>query len=107
MFADSFEVLTFPTVTERGRQIPNYAGTPTSVTVTGVDVQPGATSELVAERRVGNAIRYTIYDPNLTALSAASILRVYGEVVQVEGDPEVWRGSLPHQVIRCIAWKQP
>lgn len=107
MFDDSFEVLTFPTVTDRGRPIPNYAGTPTSVSVSGVDVQPGGSTELLAEHRIGNAIRFTIYDPHMTVLSAAAILRVRGEVVQVDGDPEVWPGTLPHQVIRCVAWKQP
>lgn len=106
MFDDSIEVLVYPTTTVRGRPVPDYTAAPAAATVAGVDVQPGPSSELVAQQREGVAVRYTVFEraPFSVAITAGSVVRVDGGVYQVDGRPQDWRGNLGHRVIALIDW---
>lgn len=111
MFDDSLDVLTFPTVSDRGRQVPDYSATPTSVTITGVDAQPGASTELIALQREGVEIRYSVYVPlgvipSGVLLSARSIVRLRGEMCQVNGQPQQWTGALGFLLLALTEWSK-
>lgn len=110
MFDESVDVLVFPTVRERGRDIPDYTQEPTAAPIRGVDIQPGASTELLAEHREGTEVRYTVFVPvhrvpTGVVLSAGSVVRVYGDVFEVDGRPLQWRGSsLAHYVLFLVDW---
>lgn len=111
MFDDSLDVLTFPTVSDRGRQVPDYSATPTSVTITGVDAQPGASTELIALQREGVELRWTVYVPLEqipagVSLNARSIVRVAGDRCQVNGQPMRWAGDLGCLVLALTEWSK-
>lgn len=104
MWQDTVEVLTYPTVTERGRTVPDYTATPTAVSISGVDVQPGSSAELQdADRREGVQIRWTVYikgNPSLTGH-----MRYLGRVFKVEGEPLTWGGPMAHRVVSLVDWQ--
>lgn len=109
MFDDSIDVLTYPTVLDRNRPVPNYDATPVSVTITGVDAQPGASTELLALQRSGVAVRWTVYVPYEripygVTLNARSIVRIGTDIYQVDGQPAKWSGSLGHLVLSLTDW---
>lgn len=115
MFGSTVEVLTFPTTTDRGRDVPDFSADPTAVDVPGVDLQPGASAELVAQRRAGTSVRWTIYVPPAaipdgTVITEGSIIRVpSGEVCQVDGRPMAWIDGSPldHYLVALVAWEIP
>lgn len=105
MWQDTVEVLTYPTVTERGKQVPDYTATPTAAPITGVDVQPGSSTELPPGPVTGTAVRWTVFMRGAPALSDKSIVRYLGRVYQVDGEPDTWAGSLAYRVARLVDWK--
>lgn len=112
MFGSTLYLLTYPTVSDRGRPVPNYEGTPTEVAIRGVDLQPGASTELIAQRSDATEIRWTAIVPAVNMPPAAtitedSIVRVPGgEVCQVQGKPLAWLddGPLNHYVVYLSEW---
>lgn len=114
MFDDAVTVVQFPTVRDRGRDVPDLAADPTSgVELVGVDVQPGASTELVAQRRDATLIRWTVWIPAAVVpagmvITDASIVRFRGLLYQVDGDPQVWLTGAPldHLIVLLKAWKQ-
>lgn len=115
MFDDRFDVLTYPTVPDRGRDVPDYTATPTAVPVAGVDLQPGASDELIAQRSDATAVRWTAYVPYASipagvALTDATIVRVRGRRHQVNGQPLEWgdgSSRLDHLVVALVSWEPP
>jgi hypothetical protein len=112
MFRSAVEVLTYPTISDRGRLVPDYTATPTAVQVPGVDLQPGASTELVAQRNDTTAIRWSVYVPIASVpagveITEDSIVRVPdGEECQVDGRPSAWVDGSPldHLVVLLKAW---
>lgn len=113
MFSDTVEVLAYPTVRDRGRDVPDYTQDPTPTAISGVDLQPGPTTELAAQRSEGTAVRWTVYVPRNvipdgTELTRSTIMRVRGRRYQVDGDPLEWGdGSDPldHLVVALVSWE--
>ena len=111
MWRSTITLLTYPTVSDRGRDVPDYTATPTETPVPGVDVQPGASTELVAQRREATAVRWSVYVPPASLptgvqVTEGSIVRVPGgEVCQVDGRPMAWiEGSpLDHYLVALVA----
>lgn len=112
MFADTIDVVVFPTVRDRGRDVPNYSAAPASSTpVAGVDAQPGASAELVAQRRDATLIRWTVWVPTKVipagvTLDDNTIVRFRGRLYEVDGDPMAWTAGDPldHLVLLLKAW---
>ena len=109
MFADSVDVLTYGTTTERGRVVPDYTTTPGVVTLVAVDVQPGVSQEMLATHRIGVDVMFTVYVPATqipvgVTINAQSVIRYAGERFQVTGRPESWAGQLGHLVIYLTEW---
>ena len=109
MFDDTVYVLTYPTRVVRGKTIPDYTATPIAAAITGVDVQPGASVELTVEQRQGVEVQWTVFVPaeripSGVTLNAGSIMRVDGEVFQVQGRPNLWSGSLGYRMVALTAW---
>lgn len=111
IFTGVLQVLTYPTILDRGVPVLDYSATPTEVPITGVDIQPGASTELTAQRREGVAVRWSVFVP-VTAipdgvtLDEGTVVRVLGDVCQVDGRPMAWvSGSrLDHYVLLLAAW---
>ena len=109
MFADTVDVLVYGTTTDRGRTVPDYGTTPTVTTLTGVDVQPGVSPEMIATHRAGTEVTFTVYVPTERipaglVINALSVVRYNGERFQVFGRPESWSGQLNHSVIYLQEW---
>jgi hypothetical protein len=115
MFADTIEVLTYPTVLDYGRPVPDFTQNPAAVPVAGVDAQPGASSELIAQRAAGSAVRWSVFVPHRVlpagvTLSESSIVRFRGRRYEVDGDPLEWgdgSGPLDHLVVALVSWEPP
>lgn len=115
MFRSTIEVLTYPTVMDRGRPVPDYTVDPSAVPIKGVDIQPGASAELVAQRREGVSVAWSVYIPAKALptgveVTEGSIVRVPGgQVCQVDGRPMAWvEGSpLDHYLVALVAWAVP
>lgn len=105
MWQDTVEVLTYPMITERGKQVPDYTATPTAVSVTSVDVQPGSSTELPVGERTGSSVRWSVFMRGAPALTDKSIVRYLGRVYQVDGEPDTWAGTLAYRVARLVDWK--
>lgn len=112
MFADTLDVLTFPTVRDHGRDLPNFAAEPVdSIPLVGVDAQPGASSELVAQRRDATLIRWTVWVPARIVpaglvLDDDTVVRFRGRLYEVDGDPMAWVDGSPldHLVLLLKRW---
>lgn len=112
MFADTIDAVTFPTVADRGRQVPDTSADPLSdVPISGVDAQPGASSELVAQRRDATVIRWVVWVPTDIVpagvqLTKDGIVRFQDQLYQVDGDPMRWvdGGPLDHLVLLLKTW---
>lgn len=117
MWNSTIEKLTFPTVSDYNRLVPDYTAEPTGVPIRGVDLQPGASTELESpQRRDATEVRWTVFvkPSSLTAagvtLDQKSIVRVPGgEVCQVDGRPMAWLDGSPldHFVVTLTAWEIP
>lgn len=108
MFDDTLTILRYPTVVDHGATVPNLAGTPTTVVVTGCDAQPGAAQELL-ERRETNRIAWTVFVPAGTDVRATDHAKVNGAatVYAVAGEPARWgsgAGPVDHVVVFLEAW---
>lgn len=109
MFTDTVDVLTYGTTSDRGRTVPDYGTTPTAVTLTAVDVQPGVSQEMIVTHRFGTDVQFTVYIPTDripagVTINAASVMRYGGERFQVTGRPEKWSGQLGHLVVYLTEW---
>ena len=109
MWRSTIEVLTFPTVRDRGRDVPDFTATPTAVPIRGVDVQPGASTELAAQRRDATLVRWTVYVgpgsvPEGVSLTEGSIVRLAGgDVCEVDGLPMAWvEGSAVDHILLAL-----
>lgn len=105
---DTVEVLTYPTTRDRGRDVPDYSQTPTAVAVPVFSVQPGPSTELVAQRSDATAVRWTVWAPPGSPFTDDSIVRYGGRVYQVDGEPQAWRsisGRLDHMVVALVSWE--
>jgi hypothetical protein len=109
VFDDTIEVLSYTSITVRGRVVPDYSSTPTAVPITGVDVQPGVTQEMVETHRAGSEVQFTVYIPAEripagVTINALSVIRYDGERFQVSGRPDKWTGHLAHRVVYLTDW---
>ena len=107
------EVLTYPTVSDYGREEPDYSAEPTAVALHGVELQPGASTELIAQRRDATAVRWTVFVPTSSVpagveLTDKTVIRVNGDdVCQVDGRPLAWidGGPLDHYLVSLTDWE--
>lgn len=114
MFGETVAVLTYPTILDRGRNVPDYDQAPTAVDIDGCDVQPGASTELLAQRRDATGVRWSVFipagrKPDGVLLSERTIMRVRGETFQVDGRPAEWLdgGPLDYYGVLLVAWEIP
>lgn len=111
MFGDTVEALTYPMVFDRGRLVPDYTATPAAAPMVGVDAQPGVSTELIAQRTSATEVRWTVIVPASVMvappLTENSIVRLRGEVFQVEGKPLAWLDdrTLGHYVLSLTVWE--
>lgn len=112
MFNDTVDVVVFPTVRDHGRDVPDFAADPVDSTpLVGVDVQPGASVELVAQRRDATVIRWTVWVPTEViptglVLHDNAVVRFRGRLYEVDGDPMAWVNGSPldHLVLLLKGW---
>lgn len=113
MFRQTIWVQTYPTEQDYGRDVPNYDAEPEEVEVAGVDVQPGASTELIAQRSNATAVRFTVIVPAAVwpgGITEGSIVRVpSGEICQVDGRPMAWLDGSPldSYVLILTDWEIP
>lgn len=113
MWGSTVELLPYPLINDRGRLVPDLSQDPTPVPIRGVDLQPGASTELVAQRSDSTAVRWTVFVPPSSipaghSITEDSIIRVLGaEVCQVDGRPLAWIDGSPldHYVVALVAWE--
>lgn len=113
MWGSTVDAVTYPMVADRGRQIPDYSAQPTLVAIKGVELQPGASTELTDQHLDLTAVRWTLYIKlgSLTesgvTLTDKSIVRVLGADYQVMGVPGGWVDGSPldHIVAYLEAWQ--
>lgn len=95
-------------VDDRGRLVPDWDAPPASTTpVPGCSVQPGASSE-VLDAREALSVRWTVFAPAGTVLTAYSAVRYAGVLYQVDGEPQRWSsptGALDHLVVLLVDWR--
>lgn len=92
-------------IDDRGTQVPDWSAPPVSeTTVTDCSVQPGASAEVLAARQ-GVSVKWTVYAPAATAVTAHSAVRYAGVLYAVDGEPQQWpspTGALDHRVILLV-----
>lgn len=89
--------------TDHGNVVPDW-GAPDSLTITGCDVQPGASQEDLANRD-GVLIRWTVYGPYDADVNARDRVVWDGATYEVDGNPARWQGlGLDHTVILLKDW---
>lgn len=87
-----------------GNQVPDW-NSPTSVTIGGCSVQPGATEEDLGGREAV-AIRWTILAPAGVDVLATDRIVVNGVPYSVDGEPARWgTGVLDHTKIFLKRWE--
>jgi hypothetical protein len=82
----SVNVLTYPTTSDHGANVTNYAGTPTTRAIPGCSWQPADGSE-VYDRQDATLAAGKLYLPAGAGIDGTSVLEVEGKVYQVVGDP--------------------
>lgn len=91
-------------VDDRGTLVADF-DTPASETVVpGCSVQPGASEEFLASRQ-GVAVRWSVYAPPGTVVSAHSGVRFEGNLYHVDGEPLRWSsptGAADHVVLLLV-----
>ncbi len=106
--SDTITVKRAATVDDRGAQIPDWSATPTTFTVGGCDLQPGASAEDQANRD-GQRAAWTIlapYTDATAAITGADRVRFDGRDWPIIGDPEPWRHPrLGHVKILVASWR--
>jgi hypothetical protein len=105
---DSVTVITPVMVDDRGKQVPDWSQAPAAtVVVAGCSVQPGASAEdLVGRDAV--TIRWTVWAPPGTQITAYDHVQVGARVFAVDGEPAVWRsptGAVSHVQFLLIDWE--
>lgn len=106
--SETITVLEPTLVTERGKTVPDWSVPPASRTqVTGCEVQPGASTEDLAARQ-NVIIRWTVWAPADTPVTARSAVEYRAVRYQVDGEPDWWRsptGALSHVQLYLIDWE--
>lgn len=94
-------------VDDRGTLVPDWDDT-TDHEVPGCDVQPGASQEAILARQ-GVTIRWTVFAPHGTPVTAHWGARIDGRLYQVEGEPPRWSGSISgymnHVIVYLVDWQ--
>lgn len=103
MFDDTLIRLRYPTTADHGTQIPDLTATPTTLTITRCDAQPGPPQELL-DRREASEIEWTVFAPAGTSLLPTDFAKLNGsaQVYQVVGAPSLWGSgsrSVDHVVL--------
>lgn len=91
-------------VDDRGTMVADFDNPASETVVTGCSVQPGASAEVLAARQ-GVSIRWTVYAPAATVVTAHSAVRFGGRLYDVDGEPQRWpspTGALAHTVILLV-----
>lgn len=106
--SDTITVLTPVMATERGKEVSDWSQPPaTTSTVTGCEVQPGASTEDIAARQ-NVIIRHTVWAPPETLIGASDAVEFEGVRYAVDGEPMRWRspsGAVSHVQIYLIDWE--
>lgn len=113
MWGSTVELLNYPLISDRGRLVPDLSQDPEAIPIRGVDLQPGASTELVAQRSDSTAVRWTMLIPPSSIpageqITEDSIITVTaGDICQVDGRPLAWidGGPLDHYVVALVAWE--
>ncbi|HLS46089.1 MAG TPA: hypothetical protein VK045_11700 [Ornithinicoccus sp.] len=89
-------------IDDRGTLVPDWDDT-TDHEVPGCEVQPGASEEAVLARQ-GVTIRWTVFAPAGTPVTAHWGAWIDGKLYQVDGEPLRWSGSISGRLNHVIVY---
>lgn len=104
---DTITVIHPSLVDDRGTPSADYDNPVSRVEILGCSVQPGASDEDLLGR-TQETIRYTVYAPPGSDITAQSAVEFDGERFAVDGRPDKWRsptGAVSHMVVLLIDWR--